>query len=155
MLWCPKGISSQNVFCWPLRIPKTFSKGHWGQNYFIIKEINERHCLLFSLCWYLHWCHKSNGGQNCLCLRKNQGTVLQPCTSIFFFKPVSFKNVLKALKIILLDLNPWMSILTFCATKCETFLLYSYKFRFCFIHIKHFCCLSKYNMLRKNTCETV
>lgn len=147
----PHSTGSQNVLCRLLRIPKTFSKNHWGQNYFMIKEIKERHCLLFSLCWHLHWCCKSNGGQNCLCLRKNQGNSIK-CTSShcvtamhqhFFFKPVSLKNVLKAVKVILLDLNPWIHIfLTFCATKCE-------------VHIKHFCCLPKYNMLRKSNCKTV
>ena len=58
--------------------------------------------------------HKSNGGQDCFCLRKNKGGdtkrtsshyYLQSCTSLFLKKLVSLKNVIEAVKIILLNLN--------------------------------------------------
>ena len=46
---------------------------HWVHEVKSIFVILKCH-LPFSLCWHLHWRCKSNGGENCYCLTKNQGT---------------------------------------------------------------------------------
>ena len=105
-----QGTGSQNVGCRPLRISKTFSKGHWGQNYFIIKDtVYFFHCV--DICT---GDTKVLKGKTPWASERIKAKALNiPLVTVFsqshtsIFKKAGFiKECLWSSKIILLNLNP-------------------------------------------------
>lgn len=126
MLTVTQGTGSQNVVCKPLRISKTFSKGYWLQLF----HDKDKTLFAFSTVLTFALMHKSNGGQDRFCLRKNQGGdttkytsshyYLQPCTSLFL-KQAGFTYWSSKNNFIKPQPLNGTSFLTHCATKYEVF----------------------------------